>query len=433
MDKLYLIRVDMERFLGPFTLKQVKEAYGRMEFGLQDEIAGSLRQWVAFDDFESIRKHYPELAQMVQKEMLSGWGVSTHSTMNSAQLPVKVKAPTRGRGNWVIWALIFTLILVVSAVGFSLYKDGQLFTVVGMIKDRQLYTAKSLYGDRYNAKFEGFMDRSRDSINLALKRKKSNVLWMPYIRAVAFEKDGRWEGMTAKKLRGQADSFLPLDCSMAAWEQRWTQSRDQWARFLDGREFPKEEWAYLLAVDPHWIQVRSPTPGWINPGSFTEACLRMGIKALQRMTGDNVSFEAKIFISRMRWQLGIVNAQAPDEEFEMSGTLWALSCLDDAREEAKLKNCLDSVNPKQGWREVFDMAIVHRKLELAISGKSVLESELMDSFEENVTEFGNRSANYFLPREPELKFYQEIIQQQGHIGQALAAMEQKYPQMNFAH
>jgi hypothetical protein len=49
----------MERFLGPYTLKQVKDAYGRMEFGLQDEVAGSLRQWVAFDDFESIRKHYP--------------------------------------------------------------------------------------------------------------------------------------------------------------------------------------------------------------------------------------------------------------------------------------------------------------------------------------------------------------------------------------
>ncbi len=49
----------MERFLGPYSLKQVKEAYGRMEFGLQDEISGSLRQWVAFDDFESIRKHYP--------------------------------------------------------------------------------------------------------------------------------------------------------------------------------------------------------------------------------------------------------------------------------------------------------------------------------------------------------------------------------------
>lgn len=425
----------MERFLGPYSLKQVKEAYGRMEFGLQDEIAGSLRQWVAFDDFESIRKHYPELVQLVQREMLSGWGMSTHSAMGSSQLPAKVKAPKAKTSSSpsTIMILLILLIAVFGAVGLSLYKDGELTNVIGMVKDRQLYKAKVEYGDRYNAKFEAYMDRNRDFINGALKKKKGSAQWLPYVRAVAFEKDGRWEGLSAKKLRGQAEGFLPQDCSMGAWEQRWTQSKDQWARFLDGREFPKEEWAYLLAMDPHWIRSRTPAPGWLNPGSYAEACLRMAIKAMQRMTGDNMSFEAKIFVSRMRWQLGVVNAQVPDEDFEMSGTLWALSCIEDAHEEGALKNCLGSVNPKQGWREAFDVAVLHRKIELALAGNKNLDADQVNGFENLVTEFGSRAPSYYLPREPELKYYQEIVQQKGNVGEARSLIQQKYPAMNFDH
>ncbi|HYX33105.1 MAG TPA: hypothetical protein VE954_08305 [Oligoflexus sp.] len=436
MDKLYLIRVDMERFLGPYSLKQVKEAYSRMEFGLQDEVAGSLRQWVAFDDFESIRKHYPELVQLVQREMLSGWGVSTHSAMGTSPLPAKVKAPSKPRSGSsvpVLFILVLVLFVVLGVVGISLYKDGEFGHLVGMIKDRQLYNAKVQYGDQYNAKFEAFMDRNREMINAALKKKKTSTLWLPYVRAVAFEKDGRWDGLSAKKLRGQADGFLPQDCSMGAWEQRWTQSRDQWARFLDGREFPKEEWAYLLALDPHWIRTRTPAPGWLNPGSYAEACLRMAVKAMQRLTGDNMSWEAKVFVSRMRWQIGVIKAQVPDEDFEMSGTLWALSCIEDAREESALKNCLGSVNPKPGWREAFDVSVLQRKIELALTGRNTVEAEQLGALEALVSDFGNRAPNYYLPREPELKFYQEIVQQKGNISDAQNLMQQKYPAMNFQH
>lgn len=220
---------------------------------------------------------------------------------------------------------------------------------------------------------------------------------------------------------------------MGAWEQRWTQSKDQWARFLDGREFPREEWAYLLAMDPLWIKSRSPAPGWLNPGSYAEGCLRMAIKAMQRLTGDNMSFEAKIFVSRMRWQLGVINAQVPDEDFEMSGTLWALSCIEDAHEDSGLKNCLGSVNPKQGWREAFEVGVLHRKIELALTGNKNLDDEAMKSFESLVNDFGSRAPSYYLPREPELKYYQEIVQQKGNLGEARNLIQQKYPAINFDH
>ena len=72
-ERLYLIRIDMERFLGPLSQKEMREAYRRMEFGLQDEIAASNKLWVSFDDLELVKRHYPELVGFVKKEMLSGW------------------------------------------------------------------------------------------------------------------------------------------------------------------------------------------------------------------------------------------------------------------------------------------------------------------------------------------------------------------------
>jgi hypothetical protein len=326
-----------------------------------------------------------------------------------------------------------TALMVLGLVGISLHKDGELDNLIGMVKDPQLHNAKVQYGEGYNARFEAYMDRNREFVNNAMKKKKASALWLPYVRAVAFEKDGRWEGLSAKKLRGQTEGFLPQDCSMAAWEQRWTQSRNQWARYLDGREFPKEEWAYLLAMDPHWIRSRAPAAGWINPGSYAEGCLRMAIKAMQRRTGEDGSWEATVFIARMRWQLGVVNAQTPDEGFEMSGTLWALSCLEDAREDVGLKNCLGSVNPKKGWREIFDLAVLHRKLELLTHGRNVVEVDRLSNFESLVTEFGNRAPSHYLPREPELKYYQEILQQKGNIVEARGYIQSKFPLMNFAH
>src|SRR4051812_38773305 len=76
MSKFYLIRRNLEAFIGPMTLAEMKEAYKRMQFGLQDEVSGHCGPWVSFDNIERVRKHYPEVARIVSEDMLAGWGVS---------------------------------------------------------------------------------------------------------------------------------------------------------------------------------------------------------------------------------------------------------------------------------------------------------------------------------------------------------------------
>ena len=430
MDKLYLIRVDMERFLGPYTFRQVKEAYLRMEFGLQDEISGSLRQWVAFDDFEGIRRHYPELVQLVQREMLSGWGISAQSNLGGPIGQTKVKKPSSRKKPKGLLVFLLLAALVMGAIGLLLAREGPWPNLLGMVKDRQIYNAKTLYGDRYNVRFEAFMDRNHDFINQALKHKKTQLPWRPYVRAVAFEKDGRWEGVTAKKIRGNAAAFLPGDCSMPSWEQRWSQSREQWSKFLSGLDFPQQDWAMLLAMDPHWVQSRSPAAGWLTPGSYAEGCLRMGLKALQRLPMNANVWEAKVFIARLRWQLGVINGKGPDEDFEMSGALWALSCIEDSVDDAAMRNCMNSVVPKLGWREVFDMALQRRHLEFLVNQKPTLDSEQLAELQVKLAEFIRLSANYPIAYDAEIKFFQEVVEQQGNVQQAKNSLNQRNSQLN---
>lgn len=405
MERLYLIRVDMQRFLGPYTLKQLKEAHARMEFGLQDEVSGSLRQWVSFDDLENVRRHYPELAQLVQTEILSGWGMSAQP-----QLQMPAKHIRKKRSSALPYSLII-LALLILALGFILFKDGSLGS---FFKDQTLQTAQSLFNEDNRVQFESHMDRNREAINRAMKKKKGSALWLPYVRAVAFGRDGEWEGLSSKRLRGKVEEPLPQDCSMEAWEQIWKASQAQWSGYLEGRELPREEWALLMTLDPNWIRLRSPVSGWIQPGSYAEACMQMALKALQRNTEADTVWEAKVFISRLRWQLGVINGQGSSEDFEMSGTLWALSCIEDSRDETSLANCQSSFSGKQAWKNLLEAASIKQRLLLMLEDQAALEPEKLQSFQLLLRDYLQKVDKNRALKE-EIKFFQEVVAQEGNV------------------
>lgn len=433
MERLYLIRVGMERFLGPFTLKQVQEAYHKMQFGLQDEISGSLRQWVTFDNIEGIRRHYPELVQLIHSEMMSGWGMTVAPGPSAASARMRMggtgfDAPPQSRSPLIggLFALLFAIIL-----GFLSYHDGEWVNPVSYLKDRSYYQAKSYLGDRYNARFEGYMDRNRHEITQQMRKKKGFIQWLPYVRSVAFSKEGRWEGLSAKKLKGNADAFLPADCSTATWDDRWRDSRNDWLPFLEGRRMPREEWSRILMMDTHWIKNRSPMPGWMEPGSYAEACLRMALKSLVKLTNEDSSGDGKVILSRLRWQLGAITGASAAEEYEMSGTLWAMSCLEDAHQADDLKNCFNSVKVRGAWQDFFDAMALVRRMSLLASSDAQLSDPSLREMQGFLNQFSAKSNELFLAYEEEIKFYQEIIAQKGNVKAAKSVVQRKYPGVRF--
>ena len=431
MERLYLIRVGMERFLGPFTLKQVQDAYHKMQFGLQDEISGGLRQWVTFDNIEAIRRHYPELVQLIHSEMMSGWGmtVAPGSTPNARMRMDTGFSKPASSGRGLLFVTLF-LIVLGAVIGMLSYRDGEFVNPILYMQNRPYYQAKSLLGDHYNARFEGYMDRNRQEINQAMKKRKGYIQWLPYVRAVAFSRDGRWEGMTAKKLKGAAENFLPADCSVAAWDDRWRDSRANWMPFIEGRRLPKEEWSRLLMIDSHWLKNRSPMAGWEEPGSYHEACLRTALKSLVKMTVDDSSSDAKVFLSRLRWQLGAIAGTSPSAEYEMSGTLWAMSCLEDAHLNDDLKNCFNSVKVRGPWQDFFEAMTLVRRMAILTTEAQLSDSDVRE-LQTLLTQFTPKAGELFLNYEEEIKLYQEVIAQKGNVKAAKSAIQKRYPGVHF--
>ncbi len=433
MERLYLIRVGMERFLGPYTLKQVQEAYHKMQFGLQDEISGSLRQWVSFDNAEGIRRHYPELVQLINTEMMSGWGMTVPPTMPQPNQKVRISQSPYARASQSssrFYLYVMALVCVFAAIiAYFSYRDGEWVNPVAYLKERSFYQAKALLGDKYNVRFEAYMDRNRSDIVKAMKFKKGNERWLPYVRAVAFAREGRFEGVTAKKLRGNADPHLPQDCSLAAWDERWKNSRADWGAFVDGRKFVKDEWAKLLLMDTHWIKNRSPMAGWTEPSSYYEACLRMASKAMERYAPEDS--DAKTLLARLRWQLSAIQGTSPVEEYEMSGTLWAVSCLEDAHVTEDLKSCLNSVNSRGPWQNFFDAMIAVRRMSLLAHESPQMAESDGQELSNLIATFQGKKGDAILDYDAEVKFYQEIIQQRGNIKAAKSSAQKKFPSVRF--
>lgn len=432
MERLYLIRVGMERFLGPFTLKQVQEAYQKMQFGLQDEISASLRQWVSFDNVEGIRRHYPELVQVIHTEMMAGWGMTVppgkdvpHGRMRLGETRFNRPPPPPKTS---LYFLIFLAALAILIAIFS-YRDGEWINPIAYLRDHSYYQAKSQLGDRYNVRFEAYMDRNRTDILKAMKTKKAQERWLPYVRAVAFARDGRWEGVSARRLRGAAENVLPQDCSVAAWDERWKNSRSEWAAFVDGRLLLKSDWSRILMMDTHWIKNRSPMPGWMEPGSYYEACLQMARKSLERFANDDA--DAKTILARLRWQLSAISGASQTTEYEMSGTLWALSCLEDAHVSQDLKLCLNTVKTKGPWQNFFEAMIIVRRMSLLVHSSSQLQESEGQELNDLMTGFASRKLDTVLDYEAELKFYQEIVQQKGNVRGAKTVLQKMYPSVRF--
>ncbi len=432
MERLYLIRVGMERFLGPFTLKQVQEAYQKMQFGLQDEISGGLRQWVTLDNIEGIRRHYPELVQLIHSEMMSGWGMTvapnaSPNARNRIGTGFNKPPASSSRAFYISGFLLITILAILGLVSF---RDGEFVNPVLYMRDRSYYQAKYFLGDHYNARFEGFMDRNRHEINELMKKKKGYYQWLPYVRAVAFSRDGKWEGLNAKKLKGNAEGFLPIDCSVNAWDTRWRESRPNWTGFIEGRRPPREEWSRILMMDSHWIKKRSPMPGWEEPGSFHEACLRTALKSLVKLSAEDSSTEGKVFLSRLRWQLGAIAGTSPSAEYEMSGTLWAMSCLEDAHQDDDLKNCFNSVKVRGGWQDFFETMSIVRRMAILTVEPQLSEANVRE-LQGLLTSYGSKADELFLEYEEEIKFYQEVIVQKGNVKAAKSAIQKRYPGVHF--
>ena len=374
--KLYLIRVDMERILGPMTLEEMKDLHAKMKFGIQDEVCSSLNKWVHFDNSRMIKKYYPELLSFVEANMLAEWGVSQ---FGDEQDTVRFSSPLTSQAskNSGLFQMVAFFIVGITLVGGAyLLKGNRWKQLAGQVTSPLFSEAQQLYSDSYYAEFEAFMDSNKAQINKQMSTKVGFKRWIPLVRTVAFKRDGKWDGLTTSSLRGRQVHGMPADCSKEAWTERWKESYLKWGEFLEGDYLPNSEWARILLLDPKLVQKIGKARGWIEPENYYEACVEMAALGLSEAEiEESYNWEKEIILARLLWLQDFWGAKKTDSTYLMSGSLWTVACYEGAKDKKALNECEVSITPSESWEMYLDESKLINQAYLALADKTKTISE----------------------------------------------------------
>ncbi len=353
--KLYLVRVDMERILGPLTIEELKEEYGKMRFGIQDEICSSLNKWVSFDNSKLLRKYYSELIGFVESEMLSEWGVSQFGEDQDTVKFVSPMTASSSKRSGLYQLLTFTAVCLGLVLGAYLIKGNRWKQLASQLGSSLFNEAQELYNDAFYAEFEAFMDTNRVVINKQMSTKSGFKRWIPLVRTVAFKRDGVWEGLSTNALRGRQVHGMPGDCSKDSWKKRWENSYEKWGDFLEGTYLPNADWARVLLLDPKFVQSIGKAKRWLEPENYYEACVDMAAQGiLEAEVEESYDWEKEIILARLLWLQDYWGAKQSGATYLMSGSLWSVACYEGAKDIASVDACEVSISPNESWSSYLE-------------------------------------------------------------------------------
>ena len=432
-DRLYMIRVNLENYLGPMSIKEVKGYYRKMLFGLQDEIAASNLPWVAFEDLEKIQKVYPELLEMVRKDMLSGWAVSEdfgkkisgdkHSRRHKKAKSTTLSSPL---------TLGYLAIAILAAMWFIFGGMSSFRSYFFAKKDPNVDRLEEFYNQGKLVQLEAYIDRYTKQI----VRARDMTDWAPYLRMVAYSRDGQIEGLKNSMLKGSQPWVAPADCSQESWRLRWEKSKTEWTGLVGGKDLPKKDWAKILLWDPYWIIRRSHYPDWRDPKNYYEACLRMAAKGLESLVIAPTELEPlenrKVLLSRLKWLSSLITGTQGNNEFQMAGTLWALSCIESSERDKSSGECTASSDFSEEWRRLLGARTALRDASLALIKKKALRGTEIDSFKQGIDILTAADAITGFDYQIELRFYQQVVLSSGNISAAMETVKVRYPTVAFS-
>lgn len=417
MSKHFLIRKNLEHYVGPYTLSELLIAYKKQEFALNDEIAGSCGEWIALDDINKLKRTYPDLGRIVHENLLGGWDID--KPQRSPR-----RSPKRKKSSSL--PLVTVLVLVVatlSALFTYKYAKGRWFDIEPIASFEQL-----LRNDP--AQFEIQM---KDHLPVLIKRvsksKKLFLEWLPLLRAYAFEHaNGRIEGIPAHLFRDAVPA--PHDCSVEAWTQTFAKSKSAMLSLIEGRAFVAEPWSQILMWDSRWITRRSPFAGWLSPPSYFAACVHSAEKSLRLLESQDPFWRP--VRQRLVNVLTQINPQKSlGTEISSSPLLGFLDCVDQAPTTDTLLACQ---LPQEAHNDQKTYAAIYQTrawlMRLAVVGPVIAADALQDlrtqlatlPVSDPVTQFDYAAEQALLGA---------IVKNNGDVGQAIREVESETTHVRF--
>ena len=330
MSRLYLVRKNLELYLGPMDIVEFKEGYKKLKFGTDAEICSSLKKWVKLSDHHRLQARYPQIASIVSKASI--WEQSMAPVQIRDDHAIRSRSSGK-QSSFFFYATSFLIIALV-IIGVWGYKSGAFVSH----KKITTQTAVQLLSQKREVEFLKYME-SHIAVIVpeASKHKTSYTEWIPYIRYYAYKNGGSVVGMKPQLLKGAVSTNLaPADCSVEALRSKLGEElQTDWKALLHGSATPTTILQKMLFWDPYWIKIRVD-PSWIQPINYYQACL---IELSQVIKQDQfiLPMDVKpILESRVEHELSILSAKQPGFRFESikpktvpTNILGALSCIED--------------------------------------------------------------------------------------------------------
>lgn len=444
MTKLYLIRRNLESFIGPITLNEMREAHKRMQFGPQDEVSGHCGPWVSLENLDKVKKHYPEVARAVSESMLAGWGVSQPEPVRIAGDETR-RLRTRTQRSVTLAFTFFVIAVAAFAAAVYMANSAKLS---GKIKedieilpeDAQGYVDRGL-----TAEFDAFMTKNLDEIvRRAVRERTLESPWMPYLRRYAFQREGTIEGLPPKLLRGLGAASAPIDCSLRTWRKRWRLSLKQWPQLVAERSLVREHWARLLAWDPHWVRRRA-NRGWLPGENYYLGCLTMGDRALAELatdtaliasTSDWTSLGYEQVRQRFAWVLEMVrdgnSRQSPTPSMDNQMSVW--NCFEAAKDMPALRKCREGMGMMaDAWQAYNEERYGWNLLRIALSVRGTLLPDLQAELVQYSAQVNKRDHFTNFDYRPEFKLFKLLAKPTGPVEKIMEKVQGEFADIRLSN
>lgn len=433
MPQMYLIRRENRVFIGPLTLEQFRDSLRTMNFGLQDEVAGSCGSWVVLDNEEMVRKKYPELVNIISSELPVAWREMTghakqitKKEQKARQTPAYQERPAKrpshskdsSRRNQkkpssnALLAGSLAVAIAALAAGFYLKTHDEPVPAVGDIA--------TLAQKPDPAEFLNQMGLQIIPIVSKINRGKDpQGLWLPYVRMYAFYTNGTVDNLPIKILRGNVPAAAPQDCSVDMWKKRWKESAPQTVAWLNGKSLARNQITRALSWDPHWIR-RRPVKGWLRPRNWFEGCLMSATVAMRSISSEPnfgadpgiVTMDVVAAVSRrLQSQLEMIQSGKASLVADPINVTSMLTCMEQAENLLGLQRCrskIDDVN----FQIVMDEHANWQWVRLAMNtpAGSVIDSSLQAEIAKNISRLSAEESMSKLDFGSELRFLQRLQQ-----------------------
>lgn len=429
MSKLYLVRKNLELYLGPMDIVEFKDGYKKLKFGPDAEVCTSLKKWVKLSDHHRLAARYPQIASIVNRAAI--WQQSMIPVQIKDDHAIKTSTPRRTSSFYSTSIILSILILIV--VFAFMYNRG-----IGPFNHKRIttQTASMLLESKRESDFLKYMDNHIALIVPdVVKQRSSYDEWIPYLRYYAYKNNGSIVGIKPKLLKGtlSASNVLP-DCSVETLKSKLIEEqKTDWSSILQGTEVPSTNFERMFFWDPYWIKLRVDS-SWIQPINYYHACTQMLYQVIKQDQFILTSDVKSILESRLAHSLNILSSKS-GFRYDILETgikpkdniLEALSCIEDG---GRVETCINKdklSSASQGYLGVRSNRMeVFYYLSSIIIKESILSEDLAELYKlKSKLKVQDQITLFNYSNEYQLISYMQSTS--GSIKDSKKLMEQNYP------